>query len=804
MLAGAKDCISGLSLSMNQGNEMSAFPVTGASPTLAGSKRARLRVPITLLLATLVMGSGCALPRIHLPEAKPTIPPLNQNSLVFDANGHLITVLHAGENRALIPIEEIPFVTRQAVVAAEDERFYQHHGVDAKAIIRATLANTEKGRVVQGGSTITEQLVKNTIGTGERTLLRKIREAETAWALENNYSKNEILAMYLNTVYFGQGAYGIQAAAKTYFSIPAWKLSLTQSALLAGLIRSPSTYDPLFNAGLAKQRRDYVLSRMNTLGMITPSQYHAARAEQLQLDPYVDNGRYPAPYFVDYVKRWFLSNEAFGATYQDRYHLLFEGGLHIYTTVDLTLQRQAEQAVNSILSYSTDPFGAMTVIDPHTGAIKAMVGGRDYFSKKGRFAKLNLATGGATGRQAGSSFKPFALVAALNSGIPPTQLYQAPSHIDIRLPHGYVPNIWPVDNYDGQGGGVMTLEDATINSVNTVYAQVIMQVGPKAVVDVAHQMGITRHLSAVPSAVLGTNEVDTLQMASAFGTLATMGKHTEAMAVTKVTDAAGGLVYQADPQPEQVINAGVAWTVDQILQKVVQYGTGSQANIGRPAAGKTGTAQQWSDAWFVGFTPDLVAAVWVGFPQGRIRMVAPRTRLDKVLGGRWPAEIWHAFMVNATRGTPVKGFPRPKFGYAVVPVDVTRGCLPNTWTLPQDIKVIQFFDGTQPMWRCNEPSGPQLIPVPSVVGMSEEAAVALLKSYAFLVAVSVDDVPGVQGLVVSQDPARGAAAMQRTVVTIHVASGAPLPSPSPNPTPTESTPPPTPTPTPSPSPSPSP
>lgn len=783
---------------MKQGNEMSAFPVTGASPTLAGSKRARLRLLFTVLLAALVLGSGCALPYLRLPDAKPTIPALPQNSLVFDANGHLITVLHAGENRTLIPIEEIPFVTREAVVAAEDERFFQHHGVDAKAIIRATLANTEHGRVVQGGSTITEQLVKNTIGTDERTLFRKIREAETAWALEDNYSKNDILALYLNTVYFGHGAYGIQAAAKTYFSIPAWKLDLSQSALLAGLIRSPSTYDPTFNPGLAGQRRDYVLSRMRALGMITSASYHAALVAPIQLDPYEDTGRYPAPYFVDYVKRWFLSNDEFGATYEDRYHLLFEGGLRIYTTVDLKLQREAEKAVNSILTYKTDPYGAMTVIDPSTGAIKAMVGGRDYFSKKDRFAKLNLATGGATGRQAGSSFKPFALVAALNSGIPPTQVYAAPSHIDIRLPNGYVPNIWPVDNYDGEGGGSMTLEDATINSVNTVYAQVIMQVGAKAVVDVAHQMGITRHLAAVPSAVLGTNEVDTLQMASAYGTLATMGQHTDPMSVTKITDAAGRMVYEADPQGEQVINAGVAWTVDQILQKVVQYGTGSQANIGRPVAGKTGTAQQWSDAWFVGFTPQLVAAVWVGFPQGRIRMVAPRTRLDKVLGGRWPAEIWHAFMVNATRDTPVTGFPRPRFRYVTVAVDVTRGCLPNTWTLPADIRVIQYFDGTQPQWRCNEPSGPQVIPVPSVVGMSEEAAVALLKSYAFVVYVTVDDVPGAQGVVVSQDPVGGTRALQRTIVTIHVASGAPPEPPPPSPTPSESTPPPSPTPSPTP------
>jgi 1A family penicillin-binding protein len=788
---------------MNQGKKMSAFLTPGASPTPAGSSpRARLRVVATLL-TTALAASGCALPHPHLPQTKPTIPPLPQNSLVLDAKGHLITVLHAGENRTLIPIKDIPHITRQAVVAAEDERFYQHHGVDAKAVIRATLANAEHGRVVQGGSTITEQLVKNTIGSDERTLLRKIHEAETAWALEDDYSKNEILALYLNTVYFGQGAYGIQAAAKTYFSIPAKELDPAQSALLAGLIRSPTAYDPLFHAELATQRRDWVLGRMRQLGMITAAEYANALTTDLELDPYEDTGRYPAPYFVDYVKRWFLSNEEFGQTYEERYRLLFEGGLRIYTTVDLRLQKMAEKAVNSILVYKTDPYGAMTVIDPTSGAIKAMVGGRDFFSKKDRFAQLNLATGGATGRQAGSSFKPFALVAALNKGIPPTQLYSAPGHIDIRLPHGYVPPVWPVDNYDGEGGGIETLEQATINSVNTVYAQVIMQVGPQAVVDVAHQMGITRPLSAVPSAVLGTNEVDTLQMASAYGTLATMGQRVDPMAVSKIVDASGNLFYEAEPEPQQVVNPGVAWTVDQILQKVVQYGTGTQANIGRPVAGKTGTAQQWSDAWFVGFTPQLAAAVWVGFPQGRIRMVAPRTRLDKVLGGRWPAEIWHAFMVNAMRGEPVKGFRRPNFRYVAVAVDIRRGCLPNSWTLPTDIRVVEYFDGTQPYVYCNQPSGPQTIPVPSVIGLSEEQAILLLKSYHFVVTVVVEDAPGPGGIVFSQDPTGGSRMQQGSTVNIHVSSGRPLPTPSPSPVPSPS-PSPSPSPTPSPSPSPSP
>src|SRR6266511_2083444 len=531
--------------------DMRAFFTSGPpAPKLARTRfRAWLRLAAPALAAALV-ASGCSLPHLRLPQARPTIPALPQNSMIFDATGRLITILHAGENRGLVPIEEISIVTRQAVIAAEDERFYQHHGVDAKAVIRAAIKNAAVGRVVQGGSTITEQLVKNTIGTDERTLTRKIHEAETAWAVEDSYSKDEILDMYLNTVYFGQGAYGIQAAAKTYFSVPARKLDLAQSALLAGLIRSPTRYDPVFHPDVATSRRNYVLRRMWTLGQIDRSTYLEGSGSKIKLRLYKDSRRYPAPYFVDYVKHWFLSNVEFGARYEDRYNLLFGGGLRIYTTVDLRLQRYAERAVRGVLPHKTDPYGAMTVLDPNTGAIKAMV------------AKLNLATGGATGRQAGSSFKPFALVTALERGISPDDVYLAPSHINIKLPAGYRPSVWPVDNYDGGSGGAMTLEQATIHSVNTVYAQVIMQVSPRAVVDTAHRMGINRRLRAVPSAVLGTNEVDTLDMASAFGTLATVGRHTPPIAVGKIIDGRGEVVYEAEPNLEEVITPSVAWTAD--------------------------------------------------------------------------------------------------------------------------------------------------------------------------------------------------------------------------------------------------
>jgi membrane peptidoglycan carboxypeptidase len=781
---------------------MSAFP-TPLRLACGGPRpcRRRLIVAFATVLAVLLVAPACSIPRPHLLPDSLTIPPLPQTSIIYDANGRFITTLHAGEDRTLIGIDQVPVIARDAVIAAEDERFYHHHGVDVKAIARATVRNYATGRIVEGASTITEQLVKNTIGTDERTFTRKVREAEMAYELEDRYSKDQILEMYLNTVYFGQGAHGIQAAAKTYFSIPASKLTLEQGALLAALIRSPSSYDPVYHPEVALERRNLVLGRMRDLHIIDGPTYLEATRKDLGLDLYEGSPRYPAPYFVDYVKRWFLSNEEFGTTPQERYDRLFKGGLRIHSTVDLRLQRFAERAVHSILAYRRDPYGAMTVIDPRTGAIKAMVGGRDFFSRKDRIAQLNLATGGATGRSAGSSFKPFALVAALDKGISPLTVYRAPSHIAIPLPRGSRPPVWPVDNYDGEGGGNMTLEQATINSVNTVYAQVIMQVGPQAVVDAAHQMGITRKLRAVPSAVLGTNEVDTLQMASAYGSLATVGKWTPPVAVAKITDSRGKVIYESEPDLQQVLNPGVAWTADQILQKVVLTGTGSQANIGRPVGGKTGTGQRWTDAWFVGFIPQLVAAVWVGFPKGRVPMVYPKVRIPHVLGGTWPAEIWHAFMTNATRGMPVEKFRKPSFGYVSVAVDVRRGCLPNHWTLPEDIDHITYIAGTQPARYCTEPSGPQMVRIPSVVGLSQEKAVELLKSYGFLAFVTTVDSTKPAGTVLAVDPGAGTRILQGGVVTLTVASGIPpppIPSPSPSPSP-----PPSPPPSPSPSPSPS-
>ena len=726
------------------------------------------RIPLlgaVSLVATL--SAACTLP--SLPEETPRIPPLPQTSMLFDADGRRITTLHAEVNRILISIADMPRVLRQAVIAAEDERFYHHHGVDAKAIIRAGVKNAARGEVVEGGSTITQQLVKNTITGSARTFGRKLREARLAYRLEDRYSKSKILEMYLNTVYFGQGAYGVQAAARTYFSRPAHELSLTQAALLAGLISAPSHLDPVFHPRAARVRRNWVLRRMRSLGMISRPVFRRAARSKVDLD-LAHQTKYPGPYFVDHVKRWFLKNRRFGSTFEERYNRLFEGGLRIHTTLDLDLQRHAEQAIRRVLIEDRDPYGAMTVIDPRTGAVRAMVGGRDYFSKKDPFAKLNLATGGTTGRQAGSAFKPFALVAALAQGISPNRIYRAPPALTFQLPAGSDPPTWPVRNYDGWAGGSMTLEEATVNSVNTVYAQLIMDVGPENVVRTARDMGITSDLAAVPSAVLGANEVNTLEMASAYGTLATLGEHARPHLVSKITDARGRLIYEPQTERRRVLLPGVAWTANQILQRVVQRGTATHARIGRPTAGKTGTAQEWRDAWFVGYVPQLVAAVWVGFPERQLSMVYPQVRLSRVTGGAWPAQIWRAFMLRATRRLPVETWRPPEVKYVSVKIDVTQRCVANPYTLPADLEVRWFLEGTEPTKICTEPRGPQIIPVPSVIGLTEAEARSALEDYAFTVSTQTEDVVGAEpGTVVSQVPAPGISAHQKGSVVITVA-----------------------------------
>jgi penicillin-binding protein 1A len=746
-------------------------------------KAPRLRALWVLVAATALVATACELP--DLAEERADAPELAQTSFLYAADGTMITPLHAEVDRVVVPSSKIPDVLRNAVIAIEDKRFYEHRGIDLKALLRAAYVDATSGRIVEGGSTITQQYVKQAYVGDEETLVRKLREAYLAWQLEHELSKDEILTSYLNTVYFGNGAYGIQSAAETYFSRPAKTLTLAQSALLAGLIRAPNDYDPVAHPNIAGRRRNHVLGTMLDLGMIDDQQYLQASSKQVRLRLHRDTEqRYPAPYFVDYFKQWFLSNRRFGETVQERYDLLFYGGLRITTTLDPHMQREAETAISSILLYPNDPYAALTAIDPRTGYIRAMVGGRDFWAEDDRYARVNLATGGSTGRQAGSAFKVFALVAALEHGISPRALFSG-SSVAVPLREG---TVWTPENAEGAGYGTISMETATVNSVNVAYVNIEKAIGggniyagAERVVQTARRMGIrccTRTtspddpLAPVPSAVLGTNEVNALEMASAYGTLAFGGQRVQPTPVIEIRTASGDLLYRARPNPRQVVEPSIATTANEILQKVVLYGTGQNANIGRPQIGKTGTAQNYSDAWFVGAIPQLSVAVWAGFPQGQIPMCCGRTRINPVYGGTWPAQIWRAFMVKATTGMPEREFPTSVVRYVTLRVDVTRGCLANQFTPPQDIQVQTYLVGTQPKLRvCKEPSSYPLLTIPSVVGLKEGPAGTALRNAGFNVRVVyevlADQTPGV---VIGQDPAGGERAPMTSVVRITVAT----------------------------------
>jgi penicillin-binding protein 1A len=479
------------------------------------------------------------------------------------------------------------------------------------------------------------------------------------------------------------------------------------------------------------------------------------------------------------VKQWFLSNPAFGKTRDDRYRALFTGGLRITTTLDPAVQRAAEDAVSSVLAYPGDPDAAVTVLDPRTGFVRAMVGGKDEDYWAGvRAGRVNLATGmGGSGRQTGSAFKPFALVAALEHGVSPDTVFAAPASIDIALPDG---GTWHVTNAEGYGYGSMSLRSATVDSVNTVYAQLIQRLTPQVVVETATRMGMrccnrvaspSDPLLPYDAAVLGANEANTLEMASAYGTLATGGRRVNPVPVATVATADGTVIWQADPKPKQVVDPQIASAATDILRDAVLYGTGTAANIGRPQFGKTGTDDHHDNAWFVGSVPQLTAAVWVGFHQGQVSMVPPRTRID-VFGGTWPAQIWRNLMLRATADLPPEAFPTPEVKYLAVAVDVTQSpyCLPNRFTLPIDIDVLHFIAGTEPTEVCTTPTSVQDVIVPSVVGIEQPQGMALLEESGFYVRVRLEPSTQPSGTVIYQEPVGGTTAAQTGTVTITVAT----------------------------------
>lgn len=603
----------------------------------------RIRLFIALCLVVFAgLGFG------YIFAAYQSLPAVGNNmrpavsSQVFDSHGRLITTLHSDQNRLPIDINKVPQNLQNAFIAAEDNRFYEHIGIDPIGIFRAIFANLTNRGIAQGGSTITQQLAKNAFLSQEQTLKRKIQEAMLALEIEHKYSKKEILEMYMNQIYFGQGAYGIQTAAKTYFNKDVNELTLTQCAMLAGLPKSPNYYSPFNNLNEAKKRKNVVLDQMVKYGYVSAAEAEDAKNQDLGLSKSHQSkeaDEYAS--FIDYVSQQVAKKYGDDALYKE--------GLKIYTTMDVDKQHAAVRAMRNLPNNYTDengltqPQAAIVSIDPKTGHILAMVGGRGQDS----FNRASMAV-----RQPGSAFKPFVYLTALQHDMTSDTTMD-----DQPVTYGS----WSPKNAGGSYSGTMTLSDALAHSVNTIAVQLADRVGTKNIIANAKKMGITT-LDAKDdnlAMALGglTKGVTPLEMASAYGTFANKGVHVKPTAIVKILDRNGNVLEDASTLEKEetktrVMSEREAYEMTTMLEGVIDHGTGTAAAIGRPAAGKTGTTDDNKDAWFVGYTPDIVTAVWIGDDTGS-------HSLGEIYGGTIPAEIWKDYMSSATSDESGGDFSAP-------------------------------------------------------------------------------------------------------------------------------------------------
>ncbi|HEX6702164.1 MAG TPA: PBP1A family penicillin-binding protein, partial [Gaiellaceae bacterium] len=549
----------------------------------------------------LVVALAEEIPKLDPSRSRPEV-----NSYVYAADGHtVLAVLRGSQSRVLVPESEMSPWIRHAIVAVEDKRFYEHRGVDLHGILRAVWADVRNKSVVEGGSTITQQYVKNAYVSNQRSIGRKLREAALAWQLEQRRSKDWILTAYLNTIYFGNGAYGVQQAAQTYFHKGARRLSLAESALLAGIPADPSRFDPVRKPAAARARRQVVLRDLLAQRYVSLADYQNASRVPLPQpqDIRLPGTQGPAPYFSNYVKEQLVARYGAAGVYG--------AGLKVRTTIDLRLQKLAREAVADQLTDPDGPMAALVAVDPHNGRVLAMVGGRDY-----RHNQFNLAVQGR--RQPGSSFKPFVLATALQQGISPQTSF-ASKPVDIYIGG----RTWSVHNYEDEYLGTIDLTSATVHSDNAVFAQLTKLVGPAQVARTARRLGIQSPLRGYFSIGLGSQGVNPLEMARAYAGFANGGFRldgnafgNEPRAIEWVRDVHGKVVDRNDPAPRRELRPETAALVTSLLEGVVREGTGRAAQLtdGRVAAGKTGTTENYGDAWFCGYVPQLVACVWVGYP----------------------------------------------------------------------------------------------------------------------------------------------------------------------------------------------
>ncbi|HNW34366.1 MAG TPA: penicillin-binding protein 1A [Candidatus Ozemobacteraceae bacterium] len=569
----------------------------------------------------------------------------NLTTQLFDCKGRPLASLHAEENRTrILAANEIPVKMRQAVVAIEDERFYQHYGIDMLGITRAMIKNVQAGRVVQGASTLTQQLVKNAFLTSEKTLKRKLIEAMMAFQLERKYSKEEILTLYLNEIYFGHGAYGLDAAARIYFSKDPKDLTLIECATLAGIPKSPVAFSPFKYPENNRQRRELVLSKMVELGFISPADYEEAKKQPVVLSKEKTEVML-APYFVTYVRDQLL--EKYGA------NLVYNGGLKVYTTVDIDYQRYADEAMANAdimksrpIEKDPDMNGALVCLDVRSGHIKAMYGGRSF--ERSQFNRVSQAL-----RQPGSSFKPFVYGCALENGaLPGDMIVDEP----ISYTNPWTHKVWAPRNYDLKFHGAVTMIKAITNSFNVPAVRVLDKLTAAKVIRFTRKLGITSPMEPNLSLALGSGQFTPLEMASAYSVFANQGIYTPPVAITKVEDRDGNVLEEALPHSREVMKAVHAAMLVDMMRSVVEKGTGKRAMIkGYAIAGKTGTTNDCIDAWFNGFTPELVTVLQFGYDR-------PKTLGAKKTGGVVCTPPWRDFMEKVLKDYPTSDFPVPDGG----------------------------------------------------------------------------------------------------------------------------------------------
>ena len=619
-----------------------------------------------------------------VPSLDPAKQKTQANTYVYASDGHtILAILRGSQARIVVRPDQISPWMKHAIVAIEDQRFYEHRGVDVRGILRAVWADATNHGAVQGGSTITQQFVKNSINQTQRTISRKLREAALAWQLEQQWPKDKILTAYLNTIYFGNGAYGVEQASRIYFHHPARKLKPFEAALLAGIPADPTLYDPVAHPRQARARRNLVLRQLYEQHFLTHRQY-VSQLNHPMPDPGPSTQGQGAPYFANYVKDQLVHH------YGPR--RVLGGGLRVKTTIDLGLQKLARQAVAKTLPPDVGPAAALVALDARTGAVLAMIGGPNYHRNQ-----FNLATQGE--RQPGSSFKPFVLATALRAGIAPsTTFVSRPVTINASG------RLWQVENYEGEYLGTIDLAQATAYSDNSVYSQLTSVVGPRNVAATAKDLGITTPLRGYFAIGLGAEPATPLEMARAYASFANGGYRidgsifgNEPRAVESVQDAHG--VKKNKVVERRELTTDQAATEDSLLQGVVRFGTGRAAQIsGREVAGKTGTTENYGDAWFVGFTPQIVTAVWVGYPNKLVPM-EHEYHGRPVAGGTYPALIWKAFTESALQYLHLRpeSFPAPPNPYAG-PVNVVfrHGRLERDNGVCRGVFQLTFFAGQEP------------------------------------------------------------------------------------------------------------